>query len=246
MPRSPAITSALIVLPVPESPAKSAVIPVPRPPPGRICHSPSTRSRWRARSVRLRRELPTVGASTRSSQETRASMRRARCSRPAAFCWRAPRRTSSTVTSRPDTRAIVAAASAARRICGAPRRYWPTARSGSTAPPWSAEGGRPEPGPGADLHPRRLDDERGARGPGRVPRAMAEQHEPPGHRGEALQRGRARRGQLVDRSGHEHPAGEAGLAHRGRADAVRVGAPDELAQVDEHAARRRRRRPRRR
>ena len=60
-PSSPAITSADIVLPVPESPANSAVTPCPRPPPGRIRHSVSTRSRCRARAASSRSCADTAG-----------------------------------------------------------------------------------------------------------------------------------------------------------------------------------------
>ena len=85
------MTSADIVLPVPESPANRAVTPWPRPPPGRIRHSVSTFSRCRARAASSRSCAETASASTRSSQPTPGSTRRESRSSPAAFCARAPR-----------------------------------------------------------------------------------------------------------------------------------------------------------
>ena len=97
-PRSSATTSADIVFPVPESPANSTVMPRPRPPPGRIPQSSSTRSRRRARPASSRRASAVAGASTRSAQPTAGWMRRASRSRPAPFWARAPARRCSRLT----------------------------------------------------------------------------------------------------------------------------------------------------
>ena len=90
-PRSAAMTSADMVLPVPESPANSAVTPCPRPPPAphpprRPAPCPGAGPERRARAAP---GAPTA-ASTRSSQPTSGSIRRASRSRPAAFCARTP------------------------------------------------------------------------------------------------------------------------------------------------------------
>ena len=68
------MTSADIVLPVPESPANSAVTPRPRPPPGRIRHSSRTWVRCRARSAISRSCVAVAGGSTRSRQPTAGSI----------------------------------------------------------------------------------------------------------------------------------------------------------------------------
>ena len=123
-PSSPAITSADMVLPVPESPANRAATPIPRPPPGRIRHSVSTCSRCRARAASSCSCAETASVSTRSVQPTAGSMRRASRSRPAAFCARAPAWSRPRSTGRSSRVAVSCAHRTARPICPGPRCRW--------------------------------------------------------------------------------------------------------------------------
>lgn len=110
---------------------KRADTPRPRPPPGRMPHSPRTRSRWRARAVSSRSWAWVSGGRTRSFQVTVGSMRRARRSRPAAFWARAPWRTWSGVRVPPSRWVVWAAPLAARVICSGVRRNGESRRSTS-------------------------------------------------------------------------------------------------------------------
>ena len=85
------MTSADIVLPVPESPANSAVTPRPRPPPR--AHPPLAEDlrRGAGRAARSRAAAsPSRAAARGRAQPTAGSMRRASRSRPTAFCARTP------------------------------------------------------------------------------------------------------------------------------------------------------------
>ena len=132
------MTSAAIVLPVPESPANRAVTPMPRPPPGRIRQSDSTRSRLRARW-----STPAAAAGPYRGARCRATKPRAR------YVWPAvpgPRRS---VTAHPaagrDRRRAArrTAASASAAVIAAatwrgPNRYWaaisPTSMPSASGP----------------------------------------------------------------------------------------------------------------
>ena len=176
-PRSPAITSAAIVLPVPESPANRAVTPVPRPPPGRIRQSDSTRSRLRARVVNSRSCLSALSGRTMSCHDTAGSTRRASRSRPAAFCDRAPRRRSrSTGVPRVES---------GKRLGGRDRRR-DLARPEDVlcgdvadvdAVGQRAEFAPPQLGPFRDGQPGRLGDQWHPIGPVRIPCGRAGQHD---------------------------------------------------------------------
>ena len=121
-PRDPAMTSADMVLPVPESPAKRAVTPRPLSDVRARPQSSRTRSRWRARAVSSPSCSTTGAGRTRSVQPTRGSIRRASRSRPAAFWDRAPAATSATPRARPDAAAVRRPASAARSTCSGASR----------------------------------------------------------------------------------------------------------------------------
>jgi hypothetical protein len=84
-PRSSAITSADIVLPV-RSRREQRGHATARPPPGRIDQSTRTRSRWVARSATSRSCASVAAGRTRSSHPTPGSMRRASRSSPDASC----------------------------------------------------------------------------------------------------------------------------------------------------------------
>ena len=117
------MTSAAIVLPVPESPANKAVTPVPRPPPGRIRQSDSTSSRLRARIVNSRSCRSALSGRTISPHDTAGSTRLASRSRPAAFCDRAPRRRSLSIGVPRVDRASASAAVIAAAIWRGPKTY---------------------------------------------------------------------------------------------------------------------------
>ena len=236
------MTSALIVLPVPESPANRAVIPVPRPPPGRIRHAPSTSSRWRARSARPRRLATVGGGSTRSSHPTAGSMRRARRSRRAAFCWRAPRRTSAASIERASRSAIVAAAAAAWRMAPAPRRYGAVDVGGVEVERrrHGAQGLVPDPRPRLAGQLRGLDDVGRAVGPARLPTPLTGEQQRHRRGGEALDGRDVGLGEHVDRPGRQRAAAQPGLANRGVEDLVGVrrrGDPHEVDGDERHPGR---------
>ena len=176
-PSSPAITSADIVLPVPESPANSAATPIPRPPPGRIRHSLSTCSRC----ARGRRARCSCGRRRRRAAPGRTSRRPARPAGPAA---RSPAR-----VLRPGTAPAAGRRSTARSPQGAAAAA-PTGRPGRSAPGprcrWTAgpatgrpvaEGGRPQPLAFGGGQPGRLAVQRDLRlQPGSQLTSPVEQH----------------------------------------------------------------------
>ncbi len=137
-PSSPAITSADIVLPVPESPANSAVTPMPAAAARRIRHSASTCSRCRARAASSRSCTEHgVGEHQVVPADAPARSRRASRSSPAAFCARAPAGAGRASTGRSSRVAASCAHRTARPICPGPRCRWTGTGAGVAERRWS-------------------------------------------------------------------------------------------------------------
>ena len=210
-------------MPVPESPAKSAVIPRRRLLPPPMPHSPRTLSRWRARAVSSWSCASLSSGSTRSSQLATGSIRRASRSRPAAFWARAPLEMSATVIGR-------AAATVARRADCAARAIWSGAsRNARVTTAGSNSTGRSplsEPSHSswrsAIVGHRRVEQQRRLARPRRIPRPVADEDHRRPALGEGAHRCRAAFGQDLDRPRDDAGAAQPGLAGGGGRDVARV------------------------
>ena len=226
------MTSALIVLPVPESPANSAVIPMPRAPPGRMCHSPSTRSRKRARSASAAQARPCGG---QEDEVVPADPRLDASGQPlqAGGVLLAGAEADVGRGHRPagqpggDDRCLGGAADlpCAKAVLAHRRR---DVELGA-----AVEGGRPQPGAARRREPRRLDDVRRTARPRRVPGADAVQHQLRRRAGQPADRIDMRLGEHIERPGDEEATSEAGLADRGGDDVVDVRRRRHAREVDD-------------
>ena len=237
-PRSAAITSADIVLPVPESPANSAV--TPRAAAAAAAHPPLRRARGRGAGpapASSRSCARTAAGSTRSSQPTSGSIRRASRSSPAAFCARAPRRRSSPVIG-----PAVQQGSGPRRRARpgrpgpGPRTRWPSPRRVEPrprSPRCAAPQRRPLVGRRAPAR-RRSSGTPSLHGGSQVAGAD-EQHRHGGRASAGAGRRRARRGQRLDRAGDEPAAAQQRLPAGRPASGSRVGCGRQSGEVHARA-----------
>ena len=179
--------------------------------------------------------------STRSSQSTWGSIRRARRSSPAAFCDRAPACRSATARGRDSAPACWRAATAAAVTCSGVRRNCTVAAAGSTSGGGVAvEGGPPQRPPlGGGGH--RGVDQQGhpARRPPGVPSPIADEHDQARHLGEGAHGRRPPIGHRFDGTRHQRPAPQPGLPAGGSRHRLEVVGPQVVtrrqpAEVDGH------------